>query len=151
MKSCFCLPSEKQQFDYDNNNGIVILIVFFHSFKSCIQTATDLCEKNQVWTTGWRQFRAQSVAEFREAVAQAAALHAHDELFSKHIEPGPAPEDPVDWVMAEASDDEDDAPMPDAPPELELIDMPPTPASALPMSNLERCIALCLVYGAGPR
>ena len=70
-------------------------------------------------------------------------LHAHDELFSKHIEPEPAPEDPVDWAMAEASDDEDDAPMPDAPPEPELIDMPPAPASARPMSNLERwCMAL---------
>ena len=67
----------------------------------------------------------------------AAALHSRDELFSKHIEPEPAPEDPVD--RATASDDEDDAPMPD------LIDMPPAPASARPMSNLERCIALRLV------
>ena len=41
--------------------------------------------------------------------------------------------------------------MPDAPPEPELIDMPLAPASARPMSNLERCIALRLVYGAGPR
>ena len=72
--------------------------------------------------------RAGSNAEFREAVAEAAALHAHDELFSKDIEPEPAPEDPVDWAMAEASDDEDDAPMPDAPPE--LIDMPPAPATS---------------------
>ena len=57
------------------------------------------------------------------------------------------------WIgaMAEASDDEDDAPMPDAPPEPEVIDMPPARASARPMSNLERCIALRLVYGAGPR
>ena len=69
----------------------------------------------------------------------AAALHSRDELFSKHIEPEPAPEDPVDWATAEASDDEDDAPTPD------LIDMPPAPASARPMSNLERCIALRLV------
>ena len=92
-----------------------------------------------------------SDAHFKEAVAEAAALHADDELFSKHIEPEPAPEDPVDWAMAEASDDEDDAPMPDAPPEPEIIDMPPAPASAFPMSNLERCIALRLVYGAGPR
>ena len=41
--------------------------------------------------------------------------------------------------------------MPDAPPEPELIDMPPAPAFGRPMSNLERCIALRLVYGAGPR
>ena len=54
----------------------------------------------------------------KEAVAEAAALHSRDELFANHIEPEPAPEDPV----AEASDDEDDAPMPDAPPEPEIID-----------------------------
>ena len=47
--------------------------------------------------------------------------------------------EPVDWAMEEASDDEDDAPMP------ELIDMPPAPASAPRMSNLEHCIALRLV------
>ena len=70
----------------------------------------------------------------------AASLHSRDELFAKHIEP-----EPVDWAMEEASDDEDDAPMPD------LIDMPPAPASAPRMSNLERCIALRLVYGSGPR
>ena len=68
-----------------------------------------------------------------------------------HCRPGAitAPEDPVDWAMAEASDNEDDAP--DAPPEPELIDTPPAPASARPMSNLERCIALRLVHGAGQR
>ena len=95
--------------------------------------------------------RAHSDAHFREAVAEAAALHAHDELFAKHIEPDSAPEDPVTWAMEESSDDEDDAPMPDAPPELELIDMPPALASAPPMTNLEFCVALRLVYGAGPR
>ena len=114
------------------------------------RAVTDLCDENKAWTTGWHRLRAGSNAEFRDAVAEAAALHAHDELFSKHIEPEPAPEDPVDWAMAEASDDEDDAPMPDAPPVPELIDMPPAPASAPRMSNLERCIALRLVYGAGP-
>ena len=50
--------------------------------------------------------------------------------------------------MAEATDDEDDAPMPDAPLEKELIHMPPAPASAPRMSNLERCIALRLVTRA---
>ena len=94
---------------------------------------TDLCDENKAWTTGWHRLRAGNNAEFREAVAEAAALHAHDELFSKHIELKPAPEDPVEWAMAEASDDEDDAPTPDASPELELIDMPPAPASAPPM------------------
>ena len=111
----------------------------------------DLLDANQVWSTGWRRLRAHSDGEFEAAVAHATELHAEGELFSRHIEPEPAPEDPVDWTMAEATDGEDDAPMPDAPPEPELIDMPPAPASAPPMSNLERCIALRLVYGAGPR
>ena len=115
------------------------------------RAVTDLLDESKAWTTGWRRLRAHGDAHFKEAVAEAAALHAHDELFAKHIEPKPAPEDPVDWAMAEATDGEDDAPMPDAPPELELIDMPPAPASAPPMTNLERCIALRLVYGAGPR
>ena len=44
-----------------------------------------------------------SDAHFKEAVAEAAALHSRDELFSRHIEPEPAPEDPVDWATAEAS------------------------------------------------
>ena len=51
--------------------------------------------------------------------------------------PQPAPADPVDWALAQASDDEDDAPVPDAPLEPELIEMPP--ASGIPpMSSLER-------------
>ena len=79
------------------------------------RAVTDLCDKNQAWTTGWRRLRAHSDAHFKEAVDEAAALHARDELFSKHIEPEPAPEDPVEWAMAEASDAEDDAPIPDAP------------------------------------
>ena len=111
---------------------------------------TDLLDESKAWTTGWRGLRAHGDAHFKEAVAEAAA-HAHDDLFSRHIDLEPAPEDPVDWAMAEASDDEDDAPMPDAPPEPEIIDMPPAQASARPMSNLERCIALRLLYGAGPR
>ena len=55
--------------------------------------------------------------------------------------------------MAEASDDEDDAHVPEAsaPPERELIDLPPAPTSAPPMFNKERCIALRVVYGAGLR
>ena len=43
----------------------------------------DLCDKNQMWTTGWRRLRAHSDAHFKEAVEDAAALHARDELFSK--------------------------------------------------------------------
>ena len=106
----------------------------------------DLCGKNQAWCTGWSRLRARGDVDFRDAVTEAAALHSRDELFSKHIEPEPAPEDPEECPMVEASDDEDDAPMPDAP-EPELIDMPPALASALPMSYMERCSALRLVYG----
>ena len=115
------------------------------SAECAARAVTDLLDANQAWTTGWRRLRAHSDGDFREAVEEAAALHAEGELFSKHIEPEPAPEDPVDWAMAEPSDGEDDAPMPDAPPEPEVIDMPPARPSARPMSNLERCIALRLV------
>ena len=88
--------------------------------------------------------RAHRNDEFKAAVAHATELHAEGEIFSTCVEPEPAPEDPVERAMAEASDGEDDAPMPDAPPEPEVIDMPSAPASAPPMSNLERCIALRL-------
>ena len=44
------------------------------------RAVTDFCEKNQVWTTGWRRLR----DDFRKAVEEAAALHARDELFAKH-------------------------------------------------------------------
>ena len=111
----------------------------------------DLFDKNQVWMKGWCRLWDQSYAHFKEAVEEAAALEAHDEFFSKDIEPEPAPEDLVECGKAEASDDEDDAPMSDAPLEPELIDTPPAPASALPMSSLERSIALHLGYGAGGR
>ena len=110
----------------------------------------DLCDANQVWTTGWRRLRADGDGAFRDAVEEAAALHAHDELFAKHVEPEPAPEDPVEWAMVEPSDGEEHAPMPDAPPEPELIDMPPAPPFAPPMTNLERCIALRLILRRWP-
>ena len=53
--------------------------------------------------------------------------------------------------MAEVVDD--DEPMPDALPsdDTELIDLPAAPGSAPRMSNMERCIALRFVYGAGLR
>ena len=107
----------------------------------------DLCDENKVWSTGWRQLRAQSDASFREAVEEANELHATGALFARQIEP----ESASGLAMAEASDDEDDVPTPDAPLGLEVVDVPPAPASAPKMSSLERCIALRLVYGAGPR
>ena len=114
----------------------------------------DILAEGRVWNTGWRQLRAHNDGAFRDAVEEAAALHSRDDLFARHIAPDPAEEGPPMWAMAEETDDEgeDDAPMPDAPPEPELsLDMPPAPASAPRMSNLERCIALRLVYGSGPR
>ena len=66
------------------------------------RAVTDNLAENKVWSTGWRQLRAQSDAEFHEAVEEANGLHV-------------------------------------------------APASAPRMTNLERCIALRLVYGAGPR
>ena len=106
------------------------------------RAVTDFCDKNQVWDTGWRQLRARSDDDFREAVHQA---NTTGDLFAKQIEPEPAPEDPVEWATAEASDDEDEVPMPDAPAprEPELIGMPPALASAPPISNLERYCAWC--------
>ena len=52
--------------------------------------------KNQVWSTGWRQLRARSDDDFREAVAKANELHATGDLFAKQMEPEAAPEDPVE-------------------------------------------------------
>ena len=116
------------------------------------RAVTDLCDANQVRSTGWRRLRAHNDGAFRDAVEEAAALHAHDELFAKHITPEPAVEGPPMWAMAEESDDDGDGPPPHADAdEPELIDMPPAPAPAPHMSNLERCIALRLVYGAGPQ
>ena len=99
---------------------------------------TDLCEKNQAWTTGWHRLRDNSDDDFR---AKANELHATGDWFAKQIEPEPAPEDPVEWATAEESD-EDDASAPTRP---DLVDLPPAPASAPPTSNFERCIALRLV------
>ena len=53
-------------------------------------------------------FRAHSDDEFREAVTEAAALHAHDELFAKHITPEPAEEGLPVWTMSEESVDDED-------------------------------------------
>ena len=117
------------------------------------RAVADLCEKNQAWTSRWHRLRAHSDEEFRDAATEAAALHAHGELFANHIELEPAKEGPPEWAMAEESDDdEDDAPMPDAPapPEHELIAMPLVAAYAPPMSSLG-CIAQRLMHGGGPR
>ena len=54
----------------------------------------DLCDKNQVWSTGWRQLRAGSDDDFREADEKANELQATGHLFVKHIELEPVPADP---------------------------------------------------------
>ena len=59
------------------------------------RTVADLCAKNKVWVTGWRQLRAQSDAEFHEADEEANELHATGALFAREIAPEPAPADPV--------------------------------------------------------
>ena len=117
-------------------------VAVFNSFKSCIQAQASAALARSVGDSHrlngrlaqsrtsaprTRSGHAQSDAEFREAVVEANELHATGAFFARQIEPGPAPEDAVDWAMAEASDDEDDAPMPDALLEPELIDMPPAP------------------------
>ena len=80
------------------------------------------------------------------------STHARDQLFAQHITPELAEEGSPVWAMGEESDgDEDDTPPHADADELELIDMPSAVASAPPMSNLEWCIALRLVSGAGPR
>ena len=120
-------------------------VAVFRSFKSCIP---DVGERHSC-PLRWRRLRAHTDDEFRET-EEANELHTTGALFAREIEPEPAPEDPVERAMAEASDDEDVAPMTE-PPGPELIDLPPAPASAPPMSTLERSIALRLVYGAGQR
>ena len=44
---------------------------------------------------------AHSDGDFRIAVTEAAALHARDDLFAKHITPEPAEEASRVWAMAE--------------------------------------------------
>ena len=73
-------------------------------------------------TTGRRLLRAHSDDDFRDAVTEAAALHARNELFAKHVTPEPA-EEALLGAMAEESDDDEDGtqPLVDAD-EPELID-----------------------------
>ena len=96
---------------------------------------------------------ARSDDDFREAVAKADELYTTGDLFVKQIEPEPAPEDPVEWAMTEGPDDEDDSTPAHADAEVsdepQRTDFPPAPPSAPCMSNLERCIALRMVYGVG--
>ena len=72
------------------------------------------------------------------ACPQRCPLHSRDELFAKHTEPEPA----LDWAMEEVSDD--DAPLPDAPPEPQLPCLCLSPMH-LPLSPLTcRCRDLFL-------
>ena len=47
--------------------------------------------------------RLASVHTAMPTFEEAATLHAHDGLFSMHIEPEPAPEDLVDWAIQRRS------------------------------------------------
>ena len=108
------------------------------SADSAARAVKDLCAQNKVWKTGWRQLRAQSDAEFRDAVTEAA-----DSTPTLSSSPSTSSLSPLQktpwngpWQRRQTT---------------RTIDMPPAPASAPRMSNSERCIALRLVYGAGPR
>ena len=65
--------------------------------------------ENKVWSTEGRRLRDHSEGAFRDAVGEAAALHARGEPFAKHITPEPVEEGPPVWAMAESTNDEDDA------------------------------------------
>ena len=68
------------------------------------RAVTDFCDKTQAWMTGCRRLRAHSDDEFRDAVEEAVALCARDELFAKyHARAGCG-----GWAMAEESDDDED-------------------------------------------
>ena len=88
-------------------------VAVFTSFKSCIQAQTRrggdslvskkaarAVDRNQAWSTGWRQLRARSDDDFREAVAKATELHSAGDMFAKQIEPEHALEDLVEWAMS---------------------------------------------------
>ena len=76
---------------------------------------------------GWRRLRAHSEDVSRETHATANELHATGDLFATQIEAEPAPGDLWNgpWKKCQTTK-RTDAP---APPELELIDTPPAPAS----------------------
>ena len=92
------------------------------------RAVTDFCDKNRAWTPGWRRLRAHNDEDFRDAVTEAAALHARDEFFAAHITPEPAEEVSLVSAMAEELEDDEDGtpPYADAD-ELGLIDRPPAP------------------------
>ena len=136
-------------------------VAVFRSFESCIQEQASATlarsildgsfddvvmnrawrrQSSAEWRAGRRRLRAHCDNDFRGVVGESAALHAPDDLFAKHIAPEPAEADPRVWAMAEESDDDEDGTPPHADAdEPELIDMPPAPASAPPMSNLSHC------------
>ena len=74
---------------------------------------TDLCDKTQAWTTGWRRLRAHSDDEFREAVTSA------------NSSPSTSRQSRLRRACPHADADE-----------TKLIAIPPALASAPPMSNV---------------
>ena len=92
-----------------------------------------------------------STGEFRDAGAEAAHLHAKDELFARTVVPEPAAEEPVGWAMlgdTAEHDDTDEMGIESVHDEPELIDLPAEPGpSHPPWSNLVHCIALRQLHG----
>ena len=143
------LPEERTR-RVTSENGWAITATTILQFIATLDNVLNLSKEEQAWIHLWdtasihasegtmtamkEKFTSYCASSRHEAPRQSIPVTS-----SSPSKPEPAPEDPVDWATVEASDDEDDAPMPD------LIDMPPAPASARPMSNLERCIALRLV------
>ena len=60
--------------------------------------------QNQARKTRQRRLRAPSDDDFSDAVTEAAAPHARDECFAKHITPEAADEGPPVWATAEESE-----------------------------------------------
>ena len=113
------------------------------------QSADILCDANKVWSTGWRRLRADGDDPLQRSRRGGRGAPRRRRALRETHRPRARSRRPSGLGHGRAdSDGEDDAPMPDAPPEPEIIDMPPDKPSAPRMTNLERCIALRFVYGA---
>ena len=112
----------------------------------------DLCNKNQAWRTGWDRLRPfywlfQSWFChdcYLEQPAFGVQLGGFCDGVAKLI--------CGKWAMLEDTADHDEMDIQPVLDEPELIDLPAEPGpSHPPTSNLERCTALRLLHGRGPR
>ena len=114
------------------------------------RAVTDLCDKNQVWTTGWRRLRTDS--DDGSAMLWRKPRHSTLAMISSPSTSSPSPLLKTLWSgpWQRPQTTRTTRPCQTRRPNLKSSTRR-WPASARPMSNLERCIALRLVYGAGPR